>query len=175
MDIIGWIISAIGGLPGLGWLLDFWKGRSPVVYPTDEVTDELGQLVYFKLMLRNEGRKTARDVMVWIWKPVEAGHSITHNESHVDVVEEDSVWKGFLFRVPGEGQEKLWRLRMQMIHPGQEVNIAEIHLHPDWSGWRDTRWTHTLWRVFSADSAESSGKIMIPVGRSGANLWSMKA
>lgn len=131
-------------------------------------------LTFFRLTVRNDGRKSAREVMVWIWKPVEAGHSITHIESHVEVVEEDSMWKGLIFRRPGEGHERLWRLKTQTIHPGQEVKIAEVEVHPDWRGWGDTKWTSIVWKVFSADSADSSGKVMIPVGGSGANLWSMK-
>lgn len=131
-------------------------------------------LTFFRLTVRNDGEKSARDVTVWIWKPIDAGQSITHIESQVEVVEEDSSWKGLFFKRPGQGHEKLWRLKTPMIHPGQEIKVAEVQVHPDWTGWKDTGWTVIVWKIFSADSAEASGKIMIPVGGSGANLWSTK-
>lgn len=72
-------------------------------------------LTFFRLTIRNDGRKSAREVIVWIWIPLEAGHRVTHIESQVEVVEEDDVWKGVGFRRPGEGQERLWRLKAQML------------------------------------------------------------
>ena len=87
----------------------------------------------FKLIIPNDGKKSAEDVRIKLRKPARSGHEIRPNDSEVLISKEDSTFKGILFKYPGwNGPEESWSLKQTSLHPSQEVTIATVFIHPEW-------------------------------------------
>jgi hypothetical protein len=129
-------------------------------------------LFSFRLIIRNEGKKSAEDVRLWLRVPQKSGIEIKPKEKHVEITDGDSVNKGIWVKYPGwKGPEQFWRVRQGLVHPNEELRVADVLIHPDWPGWNEQPWTFIEWSICARDSKEFSGKIWIPIGGAASEIW----
>jgi hypothetical protein len=132
-------------------------------------------LTSFKLMIQNNGKKSAEEVTIWLQTHKRSGIEIRPMSNRVEITDRDSLWKGVIFEYPAwDGPEHFWRLVHNSVHPHQGIPIGQVLVHPDWPGWEDQKWTFIKWNIFTKDTQRSSGKIHIPIRDTGSGLWATR-
>lgn len=171
----------LGAFASIGALIFSWKNywrlsaQPALALDIRHETAHNEWLRDFKLIIRNNGRKSAEDVRIKLRKPVRSGHEIRHDDSEVLILTEDSTFKGILFKYPGwNGHEESWSLKQTSLHPGQEVTIATVFIYPEWEQWGELTWTSIDYLIVARDTLPQIGIVHVPLQRNSSYLWVAK-
>jgi len=135
-------------------------------------SQDFGFVKSFKLILSNNGKKSAEDVKVGLQSSRGSGVKINPKENLFEIRDQDCVWKGILLKHPGwEGSQLILGLKDTSLHPGNDIPLSEVLVDPEWSGWGDCKWTSIKYSIFAKDSKESTGTIHIPIRGTILDIW----